>query len=216
MLLGSVTLIGLAIGLGFAISPSEAGGPIDFLIDRTRATMTLLEAAPPWIFFSVMALACLLPIPISAFYMAAGPVYGVGASLAWISVALAINIWLAHLATSGLLRPFVVGVLERRGYALPVTSNPSSLIVMVRLTPGLPWFAQNLMLGLARVDRVPHLVISLPIQMAFATGFVLLGESAFEGRLGAAAAALGVIVVASFAARHLHRRLRVEAAASPH
>jgi len=85
-------------------------------------------------------------------------------------------------------------------------SDELLLILLVRITPGIPFFAQNLLLGLADVDLLLALLVSLPIQMIFATGFVVLGQSAFDGNLGMAVLAVGLIGSASIAARLLHRR----------
>jgi uncharacterized membrane protein YdjX (TVP38/TMEM64 family) len=219
--------LALPVGLGFACLGIllAAGLPVLVLNDSLWQVVTGtlrtgfegLQQAPPLLFFGVMAIACIFPIPISAFYIASGPLYGVLPALLWIAPALALNMGLSHHAASGYLRPYVSRLLARRGHAIPQWREPGDqnlLIVLIRITPGLPFFAQNLLLGLSDVDRRRNLLLSVPIQTTIAAGFVMLGESAFEGRLGMALGAVGIIATASIAARFVHRRLSPGPAAS--
>lgn len=212
---------GLALlALGWALlidaKPVHAGewtAGIDAVRELARAGLDALGRLPPSFFFATMAVVCVLPIPVSAFYVAGAAIYGPLTTLAWVAVALAANIWLSQtLATRG-LRPFATHLLESRGMKVPqprVRRDEILLILAVRLTPGVPFFAQNLALGLANVDRARSLAISLPIQMAFACGFVMLGRSALEGSLGTAIGALGLIVSLSLVARFVHRKLAAQ------
>lgn len=178
--------------------------------DLAHRSFEVLGTLPPFAFFGAMAVLCVFPVPVSAFYVAGTAIYGPGTALAWISGALAVNIWLGQTLASQGLRPFATRVLEARGIRIPQSQAGRDelwLVVLVRIAPGVPFFAQNLVLGLANVDRARSLAVSLPIQMVFACGFVWLGRSAFEGRLGTAVAAIGLIASVSIAARFLHRRL---------
>jgi len=173
-----------------------------------------LEAAPPLVFFGSMSLLCLLPIPITLFYVSAGPIYGVVPALLWIVPAVALNQFLGHRLANGILRPSIERLIESHGYTVPTVDGKAAqslFTTVIRITPGFPYFLQNLILGIAGVERTRHLLISLPIQMFYATGFVVLGRSAFEGRIGVAAGALALLVGASVIARLVHRRLRSRA-----
>lgn len=181
------------------------------LAERVALLFARLEQSPPLVFFGAMAILCTGPVPVSLFYVSAGPLFGTAPALAWIAAALALNITLGHTAAGGLLRPAIEALLARRGLRIPRARNEGDerlLIVLVRITPGIPFFAQNLMLGVAGAGLLRTLVISLPIQMVFATGFVVLGRSAFEGDLGLAVLAIGLIVGGGIVARFVHRRLR--------
>ena len=73
---------------------------------------------------------------------------GVGASsLAAVTVNLLLTYWLARRA----LRPWLARLLPRLGYALPqvAAADMTDLIVILRVTPGPPFFVQNYLLGLA-------------------------------------------------------------------
>lgn len=184
---------------------------LDGLQAAVEAGWAWLELAPAFVFFLTMALLCILPFPIVAFYVSAGPLYGIVPALAWIVPALVVNQLLAHRLANGLLRPFIERLIESRGYTVPrvTTKGDQTLFtVVVRITPGFPYFLQNVMLGIAGIERTRYLLISLPIQMLYATAFVVLGHSAFEGRTGIAIGALALILVASAIARLAHVRLR--------
>lgn len=186
--------------------------------DTVRGILTTgwhwLEAAPPLVFFGSMSLLCLLPIPITLFYVSAGPIYGVVPALLWILPAVALNQFLGHRLANGILRPRIERLIESHGYTVPAVHGKTAqslFTTVIRITPGFPYFLQNLILGIAGVERTRHLLISLPIQMFYATGFVVLGRSAFEGRVGVAAGALALLVGVSVVARLVHARLRSQA-----
>jgi uncharacterized membrane protein YdjX (TVP38/TMEM64 family) len=172
--------------------------------------------APAAVFFSFLAVALLLPIPASVLYVAAGPIFGVVPSLVWIAPALAVNALLVHAIGTTAVRPRMIAWIDRRGLRIPTLYDPSDQLLfatVVRVTPGIPYFVQSWTIVLAGIRRDVFVVISVGIQMVYATGFVLLGRSAFEGRTGLAVTALAFLLVAGLVARHVHRRLRDRAPA---
>lgn len=188
-------------------------GP-DTVRESLAASWHWLEAAPPLVFFGSMSLLCLLPVPITLFYVSAGPIYGIVPALLWILPAVALNQFLGHRLANGILRPRIERLIESHGYTVPTVHGrtaQSLFTTVIRITPGFPYFLQNLILGIAGVEWTRHLLISLPIQMFYATGFVVLGRSAVEGRIGVAAGALALLVTASVVARLVHARLRSRA-----
>jgi uncharacterized membrane protein YdjX (TVP38/TMEM64 family) len=205
--------LALALGLVFAaivafVLLREDG------IDSARSVLEngwgWLQEASPIVFFTTMTLALLLPIPASLFYVTAGSIYGITPSLVWIIPVLVVNSLIVHWASSSFLRPGLEWLVERRGHAVPALAAKSDQILfisLIRITPGIPYFLQNLILALAGVDRLPFLLISVPVQMIYATGFVALGRSAFDGELGLAVAAIALIAAASITARLIHKRL---------
>jgi uncharacterized membrane protein YdjX (TVP38/TMEM64 family) len=203
--------IGWLLGIGLAGFLALQWIGFETLVAAAQVVWARLEQAPPWLFFPTMALVCVLPVPITAFYLTAGPIYGVVPSLLWIVPTLVVNQLLGHLLATGILRPWIEGMIESHGYTVPRVTQRSDQILftlVVRITPGFPYFFQNLILGIAGIERARYLLISLPAQMIYATGFVVLGRSAFEGNLGIAIGALSLIVVASISARLIHRHLR--------
>lgn len=196
-------------------SAGEAGPALAQAGDLAREGLARLGQLPPFAFFGAMAVLCVLPVPVSAFYLGGAALYGTGATLAWLPFALAGNVWLAQTLAARGLRPLAARVLTARGLRVPMLREGDALpfTVLIRIAPGVPFFAQNLLLGLAEVDRLRSIAVALPIQLAFASGFILLGRSAFEGRLGMLVLALGLIASVSLAARLAHRRLAAHAPA---
>ena len=200
IVLGAAVLVGLGAILG-------VGG----LGQRIEEYWIGLQTMPPLVYFTTMALICILPVPISPFYVAAGPLFGFSTALLWIAPSIAANQLLAHHLTDGVLRPSFEALLSGRGYLIPKPRSKSEenlLTALIRVTPGVPYAIQNWILGLAGVERVRYLAISWPIQMLHATAWVLLGQSAFEGRMGVASLAIGLIIVFALIARWVGSRLR--------
>jgi len=197
----------LAVGLGIFVL-GEIG--VDGLLDWIAKAWEQLKSAPPIVFFGAMALLTVFPVPLSPFYIVAGPLFGVLPALLWIPPAIVLNNLIAHALTTSFLRPWLEGIVTKRGHSIPSLKSKKEqnlFIAMVRITPGIPFFLQSLVLGLAGVDRWRFIVISLPVHMIYVVGFVVLGRSAFDGQYGVAVFAIALIVVASICARFAHKRL---------
>lgn len=163
-----------------------------------------LRGAPPVLFFGVFVVATLLPVPIGLFYLVAGAVYGVTPALLWIAGALVVSNLIIHTASRSVLRPTLEALVARRGHRIPRFDSgldEALFITLVRITPGVPYFLQNLILAVARLDLMRFLVLSVAIQMIYVAGFVVLGRSALEGELGYAVAAIAAIVALTAGAR---------------
>ena len=170
-----------------------------------------LKSAPAPVYFGIMAVVLIAPVPASIFYITAGPIYGVVPSLLWIVPTLALNFLLVHLIASSWLRPGLESLITGRRFQIPrleKRGDQTLFITLIRLTPGIPYFVQNWLLALSGVDRLRFISISVAIQMLYATGFVVLGRSAFEGEFGLAVFALALLIVVSIVARLVHKRLK--------
>jgi uncharacterized membrane protein YdjX (TVP38/TMEM64 family) len=169
-----------------------------------------LQKLPAPVYFTVMALACILPLPISPFYVASGPLFGFETALLWIAPAIAANQLLTHGLADSVLRPWIERQLARRGHSVPKprTKREQTLVtLLIRISP-MPYSFQNWILGLSRIERLRYLAISWPIQMGYAAGWVLLGQSAFEGRFGIATVAVSLILCLALLARWGRGRLQ--------
>ena len=181
-----------------------------------EAAWERLKSAPAPIYFSVMTVAILLPVPASIFYVTAGSLFGVVPSLLFIVPTLAANALLVHLIAGSWLRPTIENFVSKRGIRIPrleARSDEILFITLIRITPGIPYFVQSWVIGLAGVAIGPFLLITIAIQMFYAAGFVVLGRSAFEGEVGVAVGAIALLVVVSIVARIVHKRFRARAPA---
>ena len=175
--------------------------------------IALIRDLGPAVFFSGMALLPAVGAPMSAFTLVAGEAFapqmtmpGVIAAVA-VSIAanIAITYWLARYA----LRPMLTKLVARYGYSVPrvTESNALSVALVVRLTPGPPFFVQSYVLGLAEVPFRLYAIVSWLAVMPLALAFVLLGKAAREGHFGKIGAGLGLIVVAMVAVQIVRRRV---------
>lgn len=174
------------------------------------AGFDILKAAPAPFYFGFMSLALLIPIPASLLYVTAGPLYGIGPSLLGVAVALTINTIIVHTIGTTAIRPRLIKMIRARNLPIPTIEDPSDQIVfatLLRVTPGLPYFLQSWSIVLAGIDRLPFLLLSVGIQMIYAAGFIVLGRSAFEGRIALAVGAGIFLLVAAIGARFVYKRL---------
>ena len=82
------------------------------------------------------------------------------------------------------------------------------LAVLLRVTPGVPLFVQNYVLGLLAVPFLPYILISVPLNGVFVIGFVLTSGAIFEGRLGMAISGVAVLVAAIVLVHLLRARFK--------
>ncbi len=107
--LGAVTTVAIAgdpawadatVRVANAVT-NDAGGASNLFQKAWEA----LLAAPAPIYFGFLVIALVGPTPVSVFYVAAGPIYGIGPALAWIAPTLALNALLVHAIGTTAIRP---------------------------------------------------------------------------------------------------------------
>ncbi|MBL9188255.1 MAG: TVP38/TMEM64 family protein [Opitutaceae bacterium] len=183
------------------------------LVEWLDQFIALIRDLGPWVFFTGMALLPAVGAPLSAFNLVAGEAFAPQMTMTGViltvGVAIAANIaityWLARYA----LRPLLTRLVARYGYAVPRVNkdNALSIALVVRLTPGPPFFLQSYVLGLAEVPFRLYLFVSWLAVMPLALSFVLLGKAAREGHFGKIGAVLGLIVVAVVVVQIVRRRV---------
>lgn len=208
--LAVVALVGGAIGVvvvhlvGWRVA-------LDAVLEFKTAVVGWLAAAGPAVFFGAMAVLPAFGVPNSPFALTAGTVFGerlgmVGVTLLALT-ALTINLTLTYWVARRWLRPLCKRMLERFGYRLPAvaTGDVTDLIVLIRVTPVLPFFAQNYLLGLADVPFGRYLVVSVGIQGSLNAGFILFGDALNKGH--GKMALTSVLLIATLAVgTHLLRK----------
>lgn len=178
------------------------------LVERA---MTALRSAGPSVYFSAMAVLPAVGVPVLPFLLPVGPIFGerlgmglvVALSLGALTVNLVFTYLLARYALHGLLKKF----LTRFGYKLPSVDqgDATDLAIIVRATPGIPFFVQNYLLGLAGVPFWKYLTISCLFSWSYSTAFVLFSDALLHGKGKTAMLAASLLVVA-VAATHLSRK----------
>jgi uncharacterized membrane protein YdjX (TVP38/TMEM64 family) len=175
--------------------------------------IVMIRDAGPWVFFGAMALLPAVGAPLSAFTITAGTAFAgqltMGGVLAATLFAIGINIALTYWLARRAVRPLLERLLKRFGYAVPrvTAENELSIALLVRLTPGPPFFLQSYILGLAEVSFRLYMIVSWLCVLPWAIGAVVLGRGLFEGNFGVVATGLGVLIAAVVAVQLIRRKL---------
>jgi uncharacterized membrane protein YdjX (TVP38/TMEM64 family) len=186
-------------------------GVVHRLLGLAGRAVALLGTGGPWVFFTAMALAPAAGVPMITFSLTAGHLFedrmGVGAVVAAGLAAATVNLLLTYWLARWALRPGLTRLLGRLGYSLPNldAADQTDLIVILRVTPGVPFFAQNYLLGLANAPVGRYVAISCAAVWSYTSAFILFGDALAHGKGGLAFSA-GSLLVAALAATHLLRR----------
>lgn len=183
---------------------------LDFraLLDQGLA---LIRSAGPVTFFVAMALLPACGVPMLVFSLSVvslfGERFGTVPVVLVALVAQTVNMVLTYgLARRG-LRPLLEKLVTRLGYRLPQVEagDATDLVAILRLTPGIPFFAQNYLAGLAEVPFGKYLVVSCILTWPVNTAFMLFGDALLHGR-GKVALITFSLLLALTAVTHLVRR----------
>ena len=176
-----------------------------------KVAFDALAGAGPGVFFAAMALLPIAGVPMSPFALSAGPLFGerlgTPAILLLGIAAITFNLTVAYWLARRWLRPPLARLVIRLGYRLPEVErgDATDLIVLLRVTPGPPFFVQNYLLGLAEVPFGRYLAISCAVQWSFNVAFMLFGDAVSQGRGKIAIVAIGLLA-ALVAGTHLVRK----------
>ncbi len=145
-----------------------------------------LKQTNPLVFFGLFAVLPALGCPISPFYLIASGLYELKWNMLGFGLAFFLNISLGYWVAAGFLRPLAEKLVAKAGHKVPQVhiSEAGKLAVVVRITPGVPFFLKNFLLGLAGVPYRTYMWASWPIEMAWALATVIVGVSIFEGKAG--------------------------------
>ncbi|HEY4301794.1 MAG TPA: VTT domain-containing protein [Candidatus Didemnitutus sp.] len=170
-----------------------------------------VQRAGPAAFFIGMALLPAVGAPITFFTLTAGSVFADRLGLGWVIVlallALGVNIALTYTLAAWAFRPLLEKLVVRLGYRLPdvESTDATDLIVLLRVTPGIPFCVQNYLLGLARVPFGKYFLISFGIQGSMAIALILFGHALLQGRGKIAFIAISVVLALGAAAQLLRK-----------
>ena len=164
--------------------------------------MNAIRDAGPVAFFGAMAILPGLGVPVMPFNLTAGSAFGdkLGMPLvvALALLAITINLLITYALARRALRPVLERLMKRLGYALPdmEKGDLTNLAIVLRVTPGTPFFIQNYLLGLAGVPFVTYLVVSCIVSWIYTAAFVIFGDALLHGKGKMALIAGGLLVAA--------------------
>lgn len=173
--------------------------------------ISLLRSAGPLAFFSAMAVLPAIGMPISVFNLTAGTAFadrmGMGWVLAAAGLAIALNLTLTYWLARYALRPWLEQMISRTKYKIPVVpaEEQAEITVLLRITPGPPFFLQSYLLGLAEVRFFTYLWISWLITFVYSIGIIVFGDAILHGKGKVAFIGLSLIVAVALGV-HLLRK----------
>ncbi len=202
----------------FALATAVASSQdIPQLIQRGLA---LLRAAGPVTFFLAMAVLPAAGAPLSFFGLTAGSVFGpqlgIGIVVLVSMVAIGVNIALGFVLARYALGPPISYLCRKLGYQLPQVraGDATDLIVLLRVTPGVPFVVQNYLLGLSGVPFPKYLLVSCLVAFPLNAAIILFGEALLQGRGRAAVLGFLAILAVLAALQLVRRRYGTRASAS--
>jgi uncharacterized membrane protein YdjX (TVP38/TMEM64 family) len=191
--LGAVALV-LVVGAALVARGYDVKGTIE-------QGLALVRSAGPVVFFLGMALLPAIGAPQMAFTLSAAPLFSAQLGMPTVVLlamgTMLFNMVLSYWMASRVLRPLLEAVLQRLGYKIPQVrkGDETGLIVLLRVTPGIPFPVQNYLLGLARASFGRYLLISFAIQGPLNAAFVVFGDALLHGKGKMAFIVISLIVV---------------------
>jgi len=190
--LGAVAGVLVVLGLALLLGVDLRG--------LLKQGLDLIAGAGPLVFFTCMVLLPAFGVPMLAFVLPAGALFGerfgLPVVMALCLAAVTANMLLAYSLARWILRPWLTLLIKRLGYTMPELqgSDATDLLVILRVTPGVPFFVQNYMAGLADIPVGRYLLISCMIAWCFNAAFVFFGDALLHGQGRLVMLGFGVIV----------------------
>lgn len=180
-----------------------------------QRTILVLRDLGPGVFFASMAVLPAFGFPLLPFTVAAGPVFGPVMGPGWVVIwsiaALLVNLSLSYWFAM-LLRPLAIRLVNRFGYTIPDVKAATAwkLVMLVRLTPGPPYWIQCYILGILRVAFVPYLIVSALVVSCYIIGLVYGGDAMMQGNGKKAFLAIVATIVVGFGVQMFRQRKKKE------
>lgn len=183
---------------------------VDYWIGLLEAGRLFLEAHP-WALIAVLATLPGIGFPISPIFVLFGvvlaPRYGMPTTVALAIAAQTFCTTWTYALAAGPLRNFLTQYISKHR-EIPTLSDRNTLRLglILRLTPGIPYALQNVVLGVMGMRLRPYLLVSVPTTSIWTIGFVVTGGAVFEGRAGLAIMGIAILVVLILITRMFGKR----------
>jgi uncharacterized membrane protein YdjX (TVP38/TMEM64 family) len=179
------------------------------LLSQKDKLIGLCQESPLLLYASIVILPS-FGFPVGALLILAGVVWGANwhGCVYGIS-AVALNIAWSYLFAAGPGRKILERLLGERWqrWSSMETKDMVRLTCLLRLTPGIPLFAQNYLLGLLRVPYLTYLTCSIPLSSLYVVGFIVTGGAIFSGKLFPILTGVGILVIATVVTRMFRSKL---------
>jgi len=188
----------------------QSNPDIDYWTGLLGTGRAFLEAHP-WALIAALATLPGIGFPISPIFILFGivlaPRYGMPTTVAIAIAAQAVCTTWTYALAAGPLRSLLTKYISQYR-EIPVMSerNTLRLGMILRLTPGIPYAVQNVVLGIIGMRLRTYLLVSIPTTSIWTIGFVVTGGAIFEGRAGLAIMGIALLIVLVLITRMIGKR----------
>lgn len=209
-ILGGLVVAGVAVIAGATLALENFS--ISGLRDQVNSWM---QSLGPKTFFALLAVAPAFGAPVSPFYLLAGS-FGKTMAIVGCLTALTVNIALSYFLARGILHPMVEKLVNLSGRSIPIVKKEDqwTIALLLRITPGPPFFMQSYILALAGIPFGVYMAVSLPVVWAYAIGMIVVGESLMQGHAGQLVFGIALFVAVTLVIMIVRKKLRQRAAAA--
>ena len=186
------------LGIATLVVAWKMGLDLAALKEGWRVTESFFKQNP-WALFLAIVILPALPIPTSALMLTAGVIWRERPIMACLLclLALALNLSCTYWLAAGPARRLVEKILAATEVKIPDLQRGDhlKLILIMRLTPGIPLFFQNYLLGFLRAPFFLYLPISMLCTGVVCSGVVLSGAGLADGKVKWAITGVSLIVL---------------------
>jgi uncharacterized membrane protein YdjX (TVP38/TMEM64 family) len=204
----------LVLGAGAVLLAWQMGVDLESLKEAWKLAENFLIKRP-WLLFVGLVILPALPVPTSALLFLAGTVWRNNPVMACAIclLAMALNMSWTYWAAARPGRGLVVKLLSLMGMRVPELpkGNDLRVILLMRLTPGFPFFVQNYLLGFFRVPFRLYLPVSMACTGMISIGVVLSAAGVADGNLTPVITGVALIVVGLVVVQMIRQKLAVKA-----
>jgi uncharacterized membrane protein YdjX (TVP38/TMEM64 family) len=208
-ILAGLVVAALLLGAVLAFFAWEYRAELASGLAQARAAADVwLAHVSPLVFFSLMAVLPVVPVPVSPFYLGCG-IFPLPVALAGILIAIPVNFAITYWLVKTLMKPLAERLLARAGKTIPKPSTDKNEVlfcILIRVC-GTPYTLQNYIIPLAGVKFRRYMLLGLPFQYIPAIAMMLVGDSLLKGEAGKAALGIGLLVAVGILAKFAKDRL---------
>ena len=198
--------IGAILAIAVGVTVLNSGLSISDFAGYFESGRVYLSSRP-WLLFLALVILPGFPFPVSALLLSAGvvwkdkPAFACGMCMA----ALALNFCWTYWLAAGPGKNLIARLLSTFSVRMPEVGERSHirLTLLMRLTPGIPLFFQNYMLGILGVPFRLYFPLSLLCSGILSLGVILVGAGMADGGLIRALTGVGCLIVGLLLAQAL-------------
>ncbi len=189
----------------------QSGYTLDTFKSQLDTLTSTIAQYPVAIYIAILLIGG-LPLPLSPVLIIGGGVftelYGLPTSLLICYSAMVLNMLWTYVLARYPLRSLIAKLISRFSDKIPELPDEHKFkaALIIRITPGIPFFLQNYFLGFSAIPFKQYILISCLIQAFYTSGFVISGGAIFEGKTGLAIAGISILIVLSLVFSWLRKR----------